>query len=72
MSGDTGAGATGRHHRAERVPVEGIAVQCLDMEHELSALWRRRRGGDTDLASELIGRAGLTLADALDNLRGNE
>lgn len=26
-------------HGAERVPVEGIAVQCLGMEHELSAVW---------------------------------
>jgi hypothetical protein len=28
-------------HGAERVSVEGIAVQRLGMEHELSALWRR-------------------------------
>ena len=32
-------------YRAERVPVEGIAVQGLGVEHELSALWRRRGGG---------------------------
>jgi hypothetical protein len=56
-------------HGAKRVPVEGIAMQGLGVEHELSALRRRHGGGDTDLAAELVGRAGLTLADALD-LRG--
>lgn len=53
-------------HGAERVPVEGIAMQGLGMEHELSAFRRRHGGGDTDLAAELIRRAGFTLADALD------
>jgi hypothetical protein len=53
-------------HGAERVPVEGIAMQCLGMEHELSALRGRHGGGDTDLAAELVRRAGFTLADALD------
>ena len=56
-------------HGAERVPVEGIAMPCLGMEHELPALRRRHGGGDTDLAAELVRRAGFTLADALD-LRG--
>ena len=56
-------------HGAERVSVEGIAVQRLGMEHELSALWGRHGGGDTDLAAELVRRAGFPLADALD-LRG--
>src|SRR6476619_7452055 len=56
-------------HRAERVPVEGIAVQRLGMEHELSALRGRHGGGHTDLAAELVRRAGFPLADALD-LRG--
>ena len=53
-------------HGAERVPVEGIAVQRLGMEHELSALRGRHGGGDTDLAAELVRRAGFPLADALD------
>jgi hypothetical protein len=53
----------------ERVPVEGIAVQGLGVEHELSALRRRHGGGDADLAAELVRRAGFTLANALD-LRG--
>ena len=54
---------------AERVPVEGIAMQCLGMEHELSAFRGRHGGGDADLAAELVRRAGFPLADALD-LRG--
>ena len=53
-------------HGAERVPVEGIAMQGLGVEHELSALRRGHGGGDTDLAAELVRRAGFTLADALD------
>lgn len=53
-------------HGAERVPVEGIAVQCLGMEHELSALRGRHGGSDTDLAAELVRRAGFPLVDALD------
>ena len=36
------------------------------MEHELPALRRRHGGGYTDLAAELVGRAGFPLADALD------
>src|ERR1700754_5121960 len=56
-------------HGAERVPIEGIAVQRLGMEHELSALRGRHGGGDTDLAAELVRRTGFPLADALD-LRG--
>lgn len=55
-------------YRTERVPIEGIAMQGLGMEHELAALRRRHRGDDADLAAELIGRAGFTLADSL-NLR---
>jgi hypothetical protein len=31
-------------HGAERVPVEGIAMQCLGMEHELSTLSETSRG----------------------------
>jgi hypothetical protein len=56
-------------HGTEGVPVEGVAVQCLGMEHELSTLWGRHGGGDTNLAAELVRRAGFPLADALD-LRG--
>jgi hypothetical protein len=51
---------------AEGVPVEGIAVQRLGMEHELSALRGRHGGGDTDPAAELVRRTGFPLADALD------
>lgn len=51
---------------AERVPVEGIAMQGLDIEQELSAFRRRHGGGDADLAAELVGRAGFPFADALD------
>ena len=36
------------------------------MEHELSTLRGRHGGGDTDLAAELVRRAGFALADALD------
>src|SRR5882724_1814811 len=53
-------------HGAERVPVEGIAVQRLGVEHELSALRGRHGGGDTDLPAALVRRAGFPLADALD------
>src|ERR1700759_4103989 len=56
-------------HGTEGVPVEGVAVQRLGMEHELSTLWGRRGGGDTNLAAELVRRAGFSLSDALD-LRG--
>ncbi len=52
----------------ERVPIEGIAMQGLGMEHELAAPPETSRGGDADLAAELVGRAGFTFADAL-NLR---
>ena len=55
--------------RPQRVAVEGGAVQRLGVEHELAALGARDWGDDTDLAAELVGRAGLTLADAFD-LRG--
>lgn len=63
------ADAASLHAGAKRVPVEGIAMKGLGMEHELPALRRRHGGGDTDLSAELVRRAGLTLADAL-NLRG--
>jgi hypothetical protein len=41
------------------VAVEGIAVQRLGVEHELTALGLGRRGRDRDLAAELVGGAGL-------------
>ena len=53
-------------HGAASVPIEGIAIQCLGMEHELSALRGGHGGGDTDLAAELVRCAGFPLADALD------
>jgi len=53
-------------HGTKRVTIEGIAMQGLGVEHELPAPWRGHGGGDTDLAAELVGRAGFTLADALD------
>ncbi len=43
-------------HRSERVAVIRIAVQRLVMEDELAAFGRGHRGGDRDLAAELIGR----------------
>ncbi len=43
-------------------------MQRLGMEHELTTLGGCDRCRDRDLASELVGRAGLALADAL-NLR---
>ena len=42
--------------RAEGMPVEGIAVQRLRMQHELAALGLGRRRRDRDLAAELVGR----------------
>src|SRR3546814_20684740 len=44
----------------------GVAVQGRCVQHELAALGPGHRGGDRDLAAELIGRPGLALADALD------
>lgn len=52
-------------HGAEGVPIEGIAMQCLG-KHELFALLGGHGGGDTDLATELVRRAGIAFADALD------
>lgn len=55
-----------RDHGTESVPIEGIAMQCLGVEHELPAFRRSHGRGDTDLAAEFVGRAGFTLTDALD------
>src|SRR5262249_23719848 len=52
--------------RAERVAVEGIAVQRLGMQHELAALGLGHRRRYAHLAAELVGCSGLALADALD------
>jgi hypothetical protein len=41
-----------------------IAVQRLGVQDKLAALGLRDRRHDADLAAELIGRAGLSLADA--------
>lgn len=52
-----------------RVKPEGrlrIAVEGLGVEHELAALGGGDRGDDGDPAAELVGGAGLALADALD------
>ena len=50
----------------QRVPVIRIARQRLGVQHELAA-WRAGVGGDDrSLDAELIGRAGLALADAFD------
>ena len=49
----------------ERMAVIRVAVQRLGVQHELPALGRGDRGGDRDLAAELVGRAGLAFADAL-------
>ncbi len=53
-------------HRLERVAIIGVAVQRLGVERELAALGRGHRCGDRDLATELIGRSRLALADAFD------
>jgi hypothetical protein len=48
------------------VVVERIAVERLGVEQELAALGARDRGGDTDLAAELVGVVDFALVDALD------
>ena len=53
------------------VAVVGIARQCLGLQHELAARGTGIGGDDRDLDAELVGRAGLAFADALD-LRGVE
>jgi hypothetical protein len=49
-----------------QVVVERIAVERLGVEQELAALGARNRGGDTDLAAELVGVVDFALVDALD------
>ena len=53
-------------NRAERVAVEGIAVQRLGMQDELAALGLGHRRRHAHLAAELVGCSGLAFADALD------
>ena len=53
-------------NRARSVAVKRIAVQRLGVEDKLAAYGRGRRGGDRDLAAELVGRPRFAFADALD------
>src|SRR6185437_7915746 len=53
-------------HRPQRMSVEGVAVQCLGMEHELAALGPSCGCGDRHLAAELLGRMRLAFANAFD------
>src|SRR5450756_2449865 len=48
------------------VPIIRIARQCLGVQHKLAARRAGVGGGDRGLDAELIGRAGLALADAFD------
>ena len=48
------------------VTVIGVAGQRRGVEHELAARGASVCGGDRDFDAELVGRAGLALADALD------
>jgi hypothetical protein len=50
---------------AQGVPVVRVAGQRLGMQHELTARGAGVGGDDGDLDAELVGRAGLALADAL-------
>jgi hypothetical protein len=52
--------------RLQRMAVERIAVQGAGVQHELPALRLGHRGGDRDLAAELVGCSRLAFADALD------
>jgi hypothetical protein len=56
---------------AQGVTVVGIARQCLGLQHELAARGTGVGGDDRNLDAELVGRAGLAFANALD-LRGVE
>ena len=51
---------------AQRVPVVRIARQRLGVQHELAAGGAGVGGDDRSLHAELVGRAGLALADAFD------
>jgi hypothetical protein len=51
---------------SERVTVIGVARQRLGMEHELAARGAGIGGDDRGLDAELVGGAGLALADAFD------
>jgi hypothetical protein len=50
----------------QRMTVVGIARQRLGMQHELASRSAGVSGDDRDLDAELVGRASLALADALD------
>ncbi len=51
---------------AKRVPVVGIAREGLGVQHELTAGGAGIGGDDRGFDAELVGRAGLALADAFD------
>src|SRR5262249_36040936 len=51
---------------AESMAIIWVAVQRLGVKHELPALGRGDRSGNRDLATELVRRARLASADALD------
>src|SRR5262245_54642318 len=55
-----------RDDGAERVAVIGIARQRTGVQHELTASGAGVGGDDRGFDAELVGRAGLALADALD------
>jgi hypothetical protein len=50
----------------QSVTVEGIAVQCLGVQHKLAAFGLGGRGRHRDLAAELVRRPGFTFADIFD------
>ena len=53
-------------HRPQGVAIKGVAVQCLGVQHKLTAFGLAGRGRHRHLAAELIRRPGFALADALD------
>ena len=53
-------------HHCERVPVIGISRQCGGVKDELAAGRLAVGADDRSLYPELVGRARLALADALD------
>src|SRR5665811_1235753 len=50
---------------AQGVAVIGVARQCFGVQYELAARGAGVGGDDGDLDAELVGRAGLALANAL-------
>jgi hypothetical protein len=66
LDGPAGEPFGGGDDGAERVAVIRIAQQRLGVEHELAARGAGVGADDRSLDAELVRRAGLTLADALD------